>query len=422
MRRWKQILAGGLAACLLAIGVVPAAGAEESSFDPAHFLGLTQAQRLEDYDYLVKTLGNSYLCMGVRDREKPDDPSEEIFKDYREMVAESDSDEDFYKAVYSTLYRLGPYGHMWMIEPENYQRMLDWCKNQDTVGREHWRDILEDPVTQKGYERLAELMEFYGEDESGSWSEGEAGENVRTLLLEESGVAYVKIDSFPAEFEEAYAEDQKTLTAFFNAAGKCKDLIIDITDNSGGNEGYWQNLIVAPLIDQPLSCTNYALLANSGNNRPYIENVFSPEDLHPISELPKLPKLNRDGIEAATHFVESTLAVKPAAKGAAFRGNVWVLVGPYVYSASESFSVFCQQTGFATLVGEKTGGDGIGALDPIFLRLPNSGLLVQFTMMYGLNADGSSSEEAGTTPDVCSPAGEPPLITALRAALAERKS
>ena len=277
-------------------------------------------------------------------------------------------------------------------------------------------------MTQKGYERLAELMEFYGEDESGSWSEGEAGENVRTLLLEESGVAYVKIDSFPAEFEEAYAEDQKTLTAFFNAAGKCKDLIIDITDNSGGNEGYWQNLIVAPLIDQPLSCTNYALLANSGNNRPYIENVFSPEDLHPISELPKLPKLNRDGIEAATHFVESTLAVKPAAKGAAFRGNVWVLVGPYVYSASESFSVFCQQTGFATLVGEKTGGDGIGALDPIFLRLPNSGLLVQFTMMFGLNADGSSSEEAGTTPDVRSPAGEPPLITALRAALAERKS
>ena len=69
-----------------------------------------------------------------------------------------------------------------------------------------------------------------------------------------------------------------------------------------------------------------------------------------------------------------------------------------------------------------TGGDGIGALDPIFLRLPNSGFLVQFTMMFGLNADGSSSEEAGTTPDVRSPAGEPPLITALRAALAERKS
>ena len=91
------------------------------------------------------------------------------------------------------------------------------------------------------------------------------------------------------------------------------------------------------------------------------------------------------------------------------------LVGEQVYSASESFAVFCKETGFATLVGSQTGGDGIGALDPIFLQLPNSGLLVQFTMMFGLNADGSSSEEAGTTPDLLSPGTEPPLITALRA-------
>ena len=55
---------------------------------------------------------------------------------------------------------------------------------------------------------------------------------------------------------------------------------------------------------------------------------------------------------------------------------------------------------------------GIGALDPVFLQLPNSGILVQFTMMFGLNGDGSSSEETGTTPDILSPAGEPALVTA----------
>ena len=112
--------------------------------------------------------------------------------------------------------------------------------------------------------------------------------------------------------------------------------------------------------------------------------------------------------------MESTLRVEPAAERAAFRGRVWLLVGPMVYSASESFSVFCQATGFATLVGQQTSGDGIGALDPVMMRLPNSGILIQYTMMYGLNPDGSSSEEAGTTPDVLSPAGEPALITALR--------
>ena len=422
MKRWKRFFAGALAACLLAVGMTPAAGAagKKDAFDPARFLGLTQAQRLEDYDYLVKTLEDSYLCMGVRDRENPDDPAAEIFKGYRELIEEEKNDESFYKAVYSTLYRLGTYGHLWMIEPESYEGMLDWCKNEDTTGREQWKKQIEDPVTQKSYERLAELMAFYDEDNGGSWGGGETEANVRTLLLKDSGVAYVKIDSFLVDYEEQYAKDQKTLAAFFDAAGGCRDLIIDITDNSGGNEGYWQDLIVAPLIDKPLSCTNYALLADSENNRPYIENVFAPEDLHPLSELPKLPKLNKNGLEHATHFVESTLTARPAAKRAAFRGNIWVLVGPYVYSASESFSIFCQQTKFAKLVGTQTGGDGIGALDPIFLRLPNSGFLIQFSMMYGLNPDGSSSEEAGTTPDILSPVGESALVTALRAAQAAR--
>ena len=169
----------------------------------------------------------------------------------------------------------------------------------------------------------------------------------------------------------------------------------------------WKHLLSAAL----LPC----LLADSANNRPYIQDAFSPEELHPISELPDLPELERDGIQAATHFVESTLSVEPAAERAPFRGRIWVLVGPAVYSASESFAVFCQETGFATLVGQQTGGDGIGALDPVFLQLPNSGILVQFTMMFGLNGDGSSSEEAGTTPDILSPTGEPALVTALRA-------
>lgn len=102
--------------------------------------------------------------------------------------------------------------------------------------------------------------------------------------------------------------------------------------------------------------------------------MFSPEELHPIADLPDLPKLERDGIQAATHFVESTLSVEPAGRaGPLPRPHLGCWLGPAVYSASESFAVFCQETGFATLVGSPTGGDGIGALDPVFLQLPNSG-------------------------------------------------
>ena len=328
------------------------------------------------------------------------------------MVAENDSDDAFYSAVYSAIWSLGGYGHLWVIEPEDYYEMLDWCKTQDTTGREQWKSVIE-----ASEEQYAKLKAYLGSPDQGggSRSGGEEGENLHTLLLPELGTAYLKVDDFLTDYDPDYPKEAQAILDFYDAAGGCTDLIIDLTDNSGGSELYWQDLLVAPLIDEELSCANYALLADSANNRPYIDNVFTPGELHPISELPDLPKLNRDGLEAATHFVESTLTARPAARRAAFHGRVWLLVGPMVYSASESFSVFCQATGFATLVGRQTGGDGIGALNPILMRLPNSGVLIQFTMMYGLNPDGSGSEESGTTPDILSPAGEPALATALRA-------
>lgn len=411
-RAWLSL---ALALCLLLAGCAAPAAEEDGRWDPAlkNALGLTQAQRLEDYDYLVKTLKDSYLCLGLRDRENPDDPAEDIFREYREMIEKSDSDQAFYSAVYSTLWRLGSYGHLWIIEPGDYNEMLAWCGTQDTSGREQWKAVTE--ASEEHYKRLSAYLDALGNDGGGSWEEGETGENLHTLLLPEEGIAYLKVDSFLTDYDPDYQKEAQAIRDFYNAAGDCTDLILDLTDNSGGSECYWQDLLAAPLTDVPLSCTNYALLASSENNRPYINNVFAPEDLHPIAELPDLPKLNRDGLEAATHFVESTLRVEAAAERAAFHGRVWLLVGPSVYSASESFAVFCQATGFASLVGTQTGGDGIGALDPIMMRLPNSGILIQFTMMYGLNPDGSSSEEAGTAPDILSPAGEPALVTALRA-------
>ena len=410
-RTWLSL---ALVLCLLLSGCAAPEAGPESRWDPAlkNALGLTREQRLEDYDYLVKTLKDSYLCLGLRDRENPDDPAEGIFREYREMIEENDSDEAFYSAVYSTWYRLGNYGHFGIIEPEAYEEMLDWCRSQDTTGREQWKAVTE--ASEEHYKRLGAYLEALGGG-GGSWEEGEAGENLHTLLLPEEGIAYLKVDRFLADYDPDYQKEAQAIRDFYNAAGGCTDLILDLTENSGGSERYWQNLLAAPLADQPLSCTNYALLASSENNRPYIDNVFAPEDLHPIAELPDLPKLNRDGLEAATHFVESALRVEPAEERAAFHGRVWLLVGPSVYSASESFAVFCQATGFAELVGSRTGGDGIGALDPILMRLPNSGILIQFTMMYGLNPDGSGSEEAGTVPDILSPAGEPALVTALRA-------
>ena len=138
---WKKLLAAAVLPCLLAgCGALGGPESEVPSMD--HLLGLTQEQRLEDYDYLVQTLGDSYLCMGVRDRDNPEDPSAAIFQAYREMIQESDSDEVFYSAVYSTLFRLGTYGHLWIVEPDMYRAYCEAYEDGGIQDREHWREVL----------------------------------------------------------------------------------------------------------------------------------------------------------------------------------------------------------------------------------------------------------------------------------------
>ena len=300
------------------------------------------------------------------------------------------------------------------MEPADYFSLLPSARLYRRSGQTAWADILERKETREKYRSLLALdraINSSGEEEEPALeTPAPAAGGVIPLLLPESGVGYVKIDSFPAEYEA----DRAILSNFYRQCGDCTDLIFDLTDNSGGSEAYWEELLVAPHIDEPLSSEHLALVRHSRNNAPYLDQVFPAECLLPLNQLPSLPHLEPGDLDLATHFVRVCHRVEPADQPSPFRGRIWVLVDESVYSASESFALFCQQTGFATLVGSATSGDGIGT-DPVFLQLPNSGILVQYTPVFGLNPDGSSNEELGTLPDLPSPPGEPPLITALRA-------
>lgn len=82
-----------------------------------------------------------------------------------------------------------------------------------------------------------------------------------------------------------------------------------------------------------------------------------------------------------------------------FKGRIFLLVDDKVYSSAESFAAFAKAAKWATLVGTRTGGDGIG-IDPALVSLPNSGLIVRFPLEMGLNPDGSANEEFATAPDI----------------------
>lgn len=410
MKKWITgglctLILTGLTACSPVMSEeTPGNNADDAS---AHVFGMTQEQRLEDFTYFEQELQNSYLCWGILERKGIN--YESILKEYREMTATENSDFQLYVAVNSALYRLGGEGHLSLLQPEWYDEFLTGYA--EIPDRTKWYTALNNPVSQKNYPILLKVLNEMneGEDSQTYDSEGQAvTENVTTLIIEEGKTAYLKIDSF----ESPNNADQNKIAVFLDQTRSYENLIIDITQNSGGSDNYWMDFIVAPLAKETLSNTNYALVKNSENTAKYIEEAFSAEELHPIGELPALPRLEPRDRELATHYIENTLTVQPSGSG--FDGKVWLLVSNQVYSAAEAFTVFCKDTGFATIVGTETGGDGIG-IDPVYFMLPNSGLLIRYSPLFGLNPDGSSNEEYGSTPDIISPEGETALVTVLRA-------
>ena len=379
------------------------------------FFDMTKEQWIADYEYLWQTLRENYAFFGVAERDGVD--VEGIYAHYKEMLEKSETEKDFYSAIYSAMWQMGQYGHLCFLEPDFYKYMKE--VSSDIYGsdpnRIEWDKTLKAPQTVAGYEKLDQMYRaygFYGENENEQADiSPEKHTNVSTCELIKGQVAYMKIDNFDYEQIEA---DQKVIYDFYKQVADDKHLIIDLTANGGGSDNYWMSLLVAPLLKEATSASNYALIKGGENNKRFYENAFSKEALKDVKELPNLPKLNRQDLDGMKYMIESDVTVEPSEATPLFKGKIWVLTSDNIYSSSESFVQYCKATGFATLVGNTTGGDG-GGIDPVYITLPNSGLIVRYSMLYTLNYDGSNSEECGTTPDICSVYGENPLVTCLKA-------
>lgn len=241
-------------------------------------------------------------------------------------------------------------------------------------------EILDNPVSHRTY---ASMTDFYEEiehltevklaEEGGGWrgesAEAEADEeaaetseetmpaNVETEILEPGKTAYVFIDTF--DYEQMKA-DREILLPFYEKVMDYDNLIIDVTNNLGGSMRYFDELVAAPLAGEPLTVPTYQLLKGGENNRTFLrmEEGIASGLYRPVSELPALPKLNREDAADCDWFLREDYTVEPTGKG--FGGKIWLLVSENNYSSSEYAAMFSKATGFATLVGRTTSGDGIG--------------------------------------------------------------
>jgi hypothetical protein len=226
-----------------------------------------------------------------------------------------------------------------------------------------------------------------------------SSENILMTKLNDKGIAYLKVKSFGSEYVK---KDGTKIYSFLKGIENYPYLIIDIRGNGGGNELYYMKNIVAPLTNKKLRADFNIIYRDGGYGKPFIKSKGEPfiknVTVKSTVNLPPGKSYPPELLDDFGYYSKAHRTVKPK-NSIEFKGKIYLLIDDYVYSSAETFAAFCKETGWATLVGTTSGGDGIG-VDPAFMVLPNSGLVIRFPIDMGLNADGTANEETHTKPDI----------------------
>ncbi len=148
----------------------------------------------------------------------------------------------------------------------------------------------------------------------------------------EGGVACFRAASFAGDQREALAAAAKDAFTAFKEAG-AKALIIDIRENGGGDDPLWQESLMEYITAKPYAqVSRYAVRVTERN--------ADPGDV--IGEIRR-----REYDKRFTPSAENPLR---------FDGPVYILTGPFTYSAAIQFAVAAQDFEIAAIAGEETGG------------------------------------------------------------------
>lgn len=350
------------------------------------FKELTKEEKVEDFEYMFKTIEEAYPFLEVNKRVNNVDWIANK-EEYLEKVKNTKNDEEFIEAISEILSELNN-GHTHLI---NSMELYEHFKS--TNNQTGWYDFLDDEKVVGRYNSMNGNIE--------SSKKPMVKKDIITKDVVSKEVGYIHLPQMYGTYgeitEKDIESDMKKIDDYINTLKNYKALIIDIRGNSGGDDMYWRS-IVSKLISDDIESKGYLAFRNDSKViKEYVEK--REMETESIGNLPKelLGNSPKEVMTAFSEFMESTVAIE-SDTNSKFEGNIYLLVDDVVYSSAESFSIFCKESGFATLIGEKTGGDG-GGMDPVLFNLENSGLIVRMASDMYLTGKGICNEEFKTTPD-----------------------
>lgn len=347
---------------------------------------LSTKEKVEDFEYMYKVIKEGYPFLEVNKRLNNEDWLANKDK-YLEKIKNTTNDDEFVNVMTEIVMKLNN-GHTHII---NDQDTYNFVKS--VYSQANWCDFLDNEEVINRYKSIGSTEK--------STKSPIIKKNVNVEDVIEGKIGYMHLPQMYMVSEgitkEDIEKDMKIIDDYINTLENHQALIIDIRGNTGGSDSYWTN-IVSKVTPKYIERKGYlAFKTESDIMRNYVNKKGI--ELKPIENLPKevLNNAPKEVLSQFSEFHESILGIK-SNKTSKFKGNIYLLVDKSVYSSSESFSIFCKDTGFATLIGETTGGDG-GGVDPVLFNLKNSGLIVRMSSDMYLTGKGICNEEFKTTPD-----------------------
>jgi hypothetical protein len=239
---------------------------------------------------------------------------------------------------------------------------------------------------------------------------------VHTEIIEADKIAYLRIDTLWHFIPPNAMQD------FFYEIRDYEHLIIDLRYTAGGDPMNFIRPIILPNISGDLRVSGFAFVAHGMYAAPYVaaplnmlDNVISARGqvLRPIEDVLNefnLPEFNMADAERLDYGLQIELFQRGDSNEPAFGGRVWMLTGPDMYSGAQISAWVAKESGFATLVGSRTGGVYGGPRT--LVALPHSGILFQMDLLYITDSRGRPLE-AGTIPHYFNRPGMDALETVL---------
>lgn len=349
---------------------------------------LTPKEKLDDFNYMYEVIKDGYPFLKVNKRMNDVDWLGKK-AEYEQRVKDTDSDESFVGVMGGIIEELNNL-HTELIKEDDYFTGLK--KFHENFG---WYDFWNDPVVLKRYNQLSDDIESDTKEEKSTEMSMYMNSEIVLQDIVSNKVAYIHLPQM-ARCGASIEEDMEAIGEYLKTVKDYDALIIDIRGNSGGSDSYWEQ-IVSMITPVDISQTGYMLFREGD----VIDNYLAAreDEVEDINILTNLALSNLPE-EVMTDFskVGRLQTVIETSGLCNFEGNIYLLVDGKVYSSSESFAIFAKETGFATVIGGVTGGDG-GGIDPVMFALPNSGLLVRMSADMFVTSTGVCNEEFKTTPD-----------------------